>query len=74
MRELIIKFFAGEISDAEINLIKLWLNRGIENKHIFDWENDLWQLAGMITIPERSTIELAWRNISSELGIGDKVE
>ena len=42
---LIIKFFAGEISDGELIQLKAWLELSRANRRIFDEENELWQEA-----------------------------
>ena len=65
---LIIKFFAGEISDIELNRLKSWLESDPENRKIFDEENELWQEASFHTKFENYKSDSAWINISSKLG------
>jgi transmembrane sensor len=67
---LIIKFFAGEISDNELIQLKLWLEADPENRRIFDQENELWQEASIQTKFENYKNDSAWLNISSKLGMG----
>jgi ferric-dicitrate binding protein FerR (iron transport regulator) len=67
---LIIKFFAGEISDRELILFKSWLNRDPENRRIFNQENELWQEASVLTKVENYKTDTAWENISSRLDLG----
>jgi len=65
---LIIKFFAGEISDNELIRLKSWLELNPENRRIFDEENELWQEASCKTKLENYKNDYAWINISSRLG------
>jgi transmembrane sensor len=67
---LIIKFFAGEISDIEINKLKFWLNQDAENRRIFNEENELWQMSSVHTKLENYKTDTAWINISSRFGFG----
>ncbi|MDO9340972.1 MAG: DUF4974 domain-containing protein [Bacteroidales bacterium] len=67
---LIIKFFAGEISDNEMILLKAWLEQDPENRRIFNEENELWQQASVQTKLENYKTDTAWMNISSRLGLG----
>ncbi len=67
---LIIKFFAGEISDSEMILLKAWLEQDPENRRIFNEENELWQQASVHTKHENFKTDTAWMNISSRLGLG----
>lgn len=67
---LIIKFFAGEISDSEMILLKSWLDLDPENRRIFNEENELWQEASVQSKLEHYKTDTAWINISSRLGIG----
>jgi len=71
-RDLIIKFFAGEISDNEITQLKAWLEMDPENRRIFDEENELWQGTGLRTKLEHYEPDSAWMNISSKLGLGKR--
>jgi transmembrane sensor len=67
---LIIKFFAGEISDNEMILLKTWLEESPENRRIFNEENELWQEASVQTKIENFKTDTGWINISSRLGLG----
>ncbi|HEY5469452.1 MAG TPA: FecR domain-containing protein [Bacteroidales bacterium] len=67
---LIIKFLAGEISDNEMILLKLWLEQDPQNRRIFNEENELWQEAGIHTKLENYKTDPAWINISSKLSLG----
>jgi len=67
-QDLIVKFFAGEISDNEIILLKSWLEQDPENRRIFNEENELWQEASVQTKYELYKTEAVWTNISSRLG------
>jgi len=67
---LIIKFFAGEISDSEMIMLKSWLARDPENRRIFNEENELWQEASVVTKFENYKIDTTWMDISSRLGLG----
>jgi transmembrane sensor len=65
---LIIKFFAGEISEIELIQLKYWLELSPENRRIFDEENELWQEASFHTKLENYKTDTSWLNISSRLG------
>jgi ferric-dicitrate binding protein FerR (iron transport regulator) len=67
---LIIKFFAKEISDSEIIQLKSWLEQDPQNRRIFDEENELWQEASIHTKLENYKTNITWVNISSKLGLG----
>lgn len=67
---LIIKFFAGEISDNEMILLKSWLDLDPENRRIFNEENELWQEASVQTKLEHYQTDTAWMNISTRLRFG----
>jgi transmembrane sensor len=69
---LLIKFFAGEISDSEMVLLKSWLDQDPENRRIFNEENELWQVASVQTNLSNYRTDAAWINISSKLGLGRK--
>jgi transmembrane sensor len=66
---LIYKFFAREISDAELDQLKLWLESNPENRRIFNVENEKWQEASLHTKFENYKNDSAWKNISSRLGL-----
>lgn len=67
-QNLIIKFFAGEITDNEmIELISL-LKQNPENRRIFDEENELWQEASFTTKLEKFKPDTAWKDLSNRLG------
>jgi transmembrane sensor len=67
---LIVKFFAGEISDNELTQLKLWLESDPANRRIFDKENELWQETSIQTKFANYRNDSAWLNISSKLGFG----
>ena len=69
-QNLIIKFFAGEISDSEMIQLKSWLARDPENRRIFNEENELWQEASVYTKLENYKTDTVWINLSSRLGLG----
>lgn len=66
-RELIIKFFAGEISDIEMNILKTWLEENPANRRIFDEENELWQETGIMTKLSLFKTDKAWINLITQL-------
>jgi ferric-dicitrate binding protein FerR (iron transport regulator) len=66
---LIIKFFAGEISDNEVILLKSWLEMDPENRRIFNEENELWQLASVHTKLENYNTDTGWIKIATALGL-----
>jgi transmembrane sensor len=69
---LIIKFFAGEISEEEIAFLKSWLEEDSENRRLFDKENELWQETAFQLKPEQFKVDKGWLNISSRLGLGKR--
>jgi transmembrane sensor len=69
-KDLIVKFFAGEITDDEFSILKAWLNESTDNRRIFDHENELWQETSFQTINEHYNIEHGWKSLSTRLGIG----
>lgn len=71
-RELIIKFLAGEISDSEMDVLKVWIEKDHTNRRIFDEENELWQESGIKTKLDHFKTDKAWSDISIKLGIGRK--
>jgi transmembrane sensor len=68
-RALIIKFLTNDISDNEINVLKVWLEKDPANRLIFDKENELWQESGIKTKSYDFDTENAWLDISAQLGI-----
>jgi ferric-dicitrate binding protein FerR (iron transport regulator) len=70
---LISKFFAGEITDDELNLLKSWLNMDPENKRIFKEENELWQASSIHANAEHFNTDTAWNTIFSKLDFGKNV-
>jgi transmembrane sensor len=68
--ELIIKFLAGEISEDEIAVLKVWLEADPANRRIFDEENELWQISRYKTELDHLTTDEAWTEISKQQGIG----
>jgi transmembrane sensor len=70
-RELIIKFFAGEISDIEIDILKAWLEEDPANRRIFDEENELWQESGIMTKLSHFKTDKAWINLITQLHNGE---
>jgi len=69
---LIIKFFAGEISDSEMVLLKSLLERNPENQRIFIEENELWhEVSEHVKLIHYNT-DAAWMKISSKLGLGEE--
>ncbi len=69
-RELVIKFLAGEITDGEMDVLKVWLEEDHANRRIFDEENELWQESGIKTKLDHFKTDIAWSDISTQLGIG----
>jgi transmembrane sensor len=67
---LIIKFFAGEITDTELVKLKSWLESDPDNRRLFNQENELWQEASFQTKFENYKTDSTWITISSRLGLG----
>ena len=66
---LIIKFFAGEISESELILLKSWLEQDPKNRQFFNEENELWQEASLSAAHENYNPDTGWMNLSSRLGL-----
>lgn len=71
-KDLIIKFFAGEISQEEFAMLKNWLNESAENRRIFDNENEIWQETSFQAKTEHYNVDGGWKKISSRLGFESK--
>lgn len=71
-RKLIIRFLAGEITEAEADLLKSWLSEDSGNRRIFDIENELWQESDFQSKLKYFDTGIGWHNISSKLGIGER--
>lgn len=69
-RARVIKFLAGEISDSEMDILKVWLKEDLANRRIFDEENELWQKSAIKTKLDHFKTAKAWLEISTQLGIG----
>lgn len=70
-RELIIKFLSKKISDNELELLRIWLEKDPANRQIFDEKNELCQKSGIKTIDDNYITDKAWLEISSQLEIGE---
>ena len=70
--DLMHRFFDGGMSDDDLTRLKLWLEQDSRNIHIFDQENELWQLARIGSNPKFYKTNKSWSDISSKLGIGKK--
>jgi transmembrane sensor len=70
--ELSVKFFAQEIADNEMILLRSWLESSPGNRRIFNETNELWQGTGEFFNSELSETDTAWADISARLGIGRK--
>jgi len=68
--ELSVKFFAQEIEDSEMILLRSWLESSPEHRRIFNETNELWQGTGKLFKSEFSETDAAWSDISARLGIG----
>ena len=68
-RALVIKFLAGEISDSEMDILKVWLKEDLANRRIFDEENELWQKSAIKTKLDHFKTDKTWSDISTQLEI-----
>jgi ferric-dicitrate binding protein FerR (iron transport regulator) len=69
LQELITKFFAEEISDSELELLKSWIEEKSVNRRIFDQENELWHVSDVKTRIEHFNPDVAWNSISSRYSL-----
>jgi len=69
-RALIIKFLAEEISDSEMDVLKVWLAKDTRNRRIFNESNELWHESGIKTKLDHFKTDKTWSDISTQLGIG----
>ena len=60
MKELINKFLEGEITDSEIEKLKVWLEADPANRRIFDEENEIWQESGCKLINDYFQPDKGW--------------
>lgn len=65
--ELINKFFAREITNEEMDLLKSWLEQDKEARRTFNEVNELWQKTGDHSKLDEYNSDKAWMNISSKL-------
>lgn len=71
-RVLINKFFSREISESEIESLKVWLDSDRENRKIFDEENELWQESGIKVQNEYFDADKAWTELAAILNFRGK--
>jgi transmembrane sensor len=69
--DLLTKFFAREISDSEMIMLKSWIMENTENRRIFDNENELWQELSVQDNLKHFKVDSAWEDISLSLGLED---
>src|ERR1035437_8994276 len=69
---LINRFFAGEISDSEMIVLKSLLEQDPEYRRIFNEENELWQGVSDQTKLKHYNTDTGWLTVSSRLGLGEK--
>ncbi len=69
-QNLLIKFFAGEISDDEIAILESWIKSDPENRRLFNEENELWQEADTKVKQDYYKTDTGWDKMSSRLGLG----
>ena len=69
---LIDKFFAGEISESEIVLLRSLLDQNPETRRIFNEGNELWQGVSDQTKLKHYNTDTGWLSVSSRLGLGEK--
>ena len=73
-QKLLERFFAGEISEEEIEILKSWLEKDPEHRSIFDRENELWQETALHTRLESYKTDSAWSNISEKIKAGGNIK
>lgn len=71
-KELLIKFFSGEITEDEMLKLKYWLESDAENRRIFDHENEIWQEASFYNKLKYYDADEVWTKLSAKLGMGGK--
>ena len=69
-QSLIIKFFAHEITDDEVTILKSWIESDPENRRLFDEENEIWQEAGTRVKLDYYKTDSEWDKLSVRLGLG----
>jgi ferric-dicitrate binding protein FerR (iron transport regulator) len=69
-QSLLIKFFAGEISDEEISNLKSLLESDPEKRKLFNEENELWQETATNLKLANFNTGSGWDKVSSRLGFG----
>ena len=69
---LIIKFLSKEITESELDELRLWLEKDPANCRIFDKENELWHDSGIRTKFDYFKTDKGWSDVSKSLGITGK--
>ena len=69
---LISKFFAREISENEIIVLKSMLEQDPESRRIFNEQNELWQETSLSDKIENYKSDTGWIKVSARLGLGKK--
>ncbi len=67
-KELVIKFLAGESTEAESLLIDQWLNKKAENKEYFDEIEFLWRASGINREISEEDKKNDWETILGRIG------
>lgn len=67
IRRLINNFLTGEITDSEIDLLKEWLGKKPEYRHLFDFENEVWQKTNFTKASTFFEPISAWQGIKGRL-------
>ena len=69
--KIINKFFAGETSDSELDLLKNWLTESRVNRKEFDEENEIWQETNLQVKYKYFNAEKGWENVRAKIARGN---
>ncbi len=65
--ELIAKYFAGETSAQEADVLAVWINENEENKKFFDEHRQAWLLTEQTIVAQKTDLNSEWNSISEKL-------
>jgi len=66
-KELVIKFLSGEITESEIDTLKLLLENDAECRRLFDRENEFWKGTDIRTKLKYFKTDEGWNSLSAKL-------
>ncbi len=65
--ELIAKYFAGEASEKEKELLSVWINHSAENRKLFNEYSRTWNIISNAKIESEINIDNEWKNLELKI-------